>query len=267
MVDIIKKCFSEAHAAIRANTVVIWFPILFAVTVWVFYLLLFLILITPHVPNVLELDALTAWDSMAETAIPALGFLAAVAAIIYLVQASGTLGLRAMAVRGGKLETKDYFRSIRKYIIRVIGLKAIMLLLYAIPILFVAVLIVLGPWGGSIIGSDLETVFSMLSPFIAVSSLIMAAIHIAFAAWPLIMALEDTSLLASMKRSVALFRRNYRLLSSAILWGWAISLFSRMLLEGSATGQLLHTGWSFVITSYVSVTLMRMYLTLSKTDL
>lgn len=257
--DSVKQAFSRAGRAVRENPITIWFPLLFGATVWVFYLLLFLVVVTPAVPDVLEMDALVASGELITRAAPAMAGLLLVAALVYLAQAAGALGLRAASLKGGPLEVNHFFRSIKRYAPRLSLVYLGMLAVHAVPIVLTWLIIIIGPWGDRMAGSDPEAVFTVLAPFMAVVPLILAAIHIILAMWPVVLVLEDTRVMPSLKRSLAFFRRNFRQVSTIIMWGWVINLISRMILEGSAVGQLLHMGWSLVITTYMSLMLMAIY--------
>jgi hypothetical protein len=257
--DFVKHAFGRVNSAVKANPITIWFPMLFGATVWVFYLLLFLILVTPAIPDLLELDALAASGEVLYNAAPAAAALLVVALVIFMAQTSGVLGLRAAALRGGTLEARHFFASIKKYFLRLSLVHLGMLAVQAVPLLLTWMIINVGPWRGRMTGGDPETVFAVLAPFMAVLPLIMAAVHIMLAMWPVVLVLEDGGVLGSFRRAWRFFRQNFRSVSSVIMWGWVINLVSRMILEGSAIGQLLHMGWSFVITSYMSLILMVMY--------
>ncbi|HSL93692.1 MAG TPA: hypothetical protein VK905_03740 [Bacillota bacterium] len=257
--DFMKHAFGRANNAVRANPITIWFPMLFGATVWIFYLLLFLVMVTPAIPDLMELDALTASGELFYRAAPATAVLIVVAVLVFMAYTAGVLGLRAASLSGGTLEPGHFFRSIKKYLVRLSLVHLGMLAVYAVPIMLTWLIISLGPWRARLAGADPETVFTVLSPFMAVVPLILAAVHIVLAMWPLVLVLEDGGVIGSLRRSLTFFRKSFRSVSSIILWGWAINVVSRMLLEGSAIGQLLHMGWSLVMTTYITLMLMSIY--------
>ncbi len=258
--DSLKQVFSRAHRAVRANPITIWFPMLFGTTVWVFYLLLFVVVITPTIPEVMSLDALTASGELVTRAGAATMTLALVAGLVFMAQTAGALGLRAAAISGGVLDAGHFFRAIKKYFARLCLVYLGMAAVYAVPVVLASLAIVLGPWRASLSGSDPEAVLAVLAPFLTVVPLVMVVINVVLSMWPVVLVLEDGAALRSLFRSLTFFRRNYRQVSAVIMWGWIITLASRMLLQGSALGQLLHMAWSLVISSYMSLMLMVAYL-------
>lgn len=265
MKDLATTCVLRAHKAIRSNPLVLWFPMLFSVTAGVFYILFFFILMSPYLPGIGKVDALLFSQEMMELALGRILALGFVAVVLLIIMTAGTLGLQAGAVRGDSLETGDYFRSVRRFFLPVLGGQIVTTLAYALPIAVLAVLFVTGPFFANFEGTylseaDLTEVLGSMAPAFLLASLAFAVLAVFFSMWPKIVALEQRSLFRALAEGIKFVWGNLGVIVMIVGGGWLITFFIRLLLEGSAFGSLLQLGLGFAVRSYVAIALMNLYL-------
>jgi hypothetical protein len=268
MRDLPIACLRRAHQTIKDSPVVLWFPVLFSLTLGVFYVVLFMALMSPYLPGFSEVDALLFSQEMIGAALGSVLVLLVVGVIASLVSMTGTLGLQARAVRGESVETGDFFLAVRRFLLPVAGGQTVTMLAYALPVIVLVSMFLTGPYlaqfdGQPLTEADFFNVMERMMPAFVLAMVFVTAVSVFFSMWPKLLALGPLPLGRSLVDGLRFVVRNFWNVLFILGAGWLATLLSRMLLEGSAFGSLLNLALAFFIRSYVSLALMHLYLIVS----
>lgn len=269
MLEQIKRAFSQAHATITYNPVVVWFPALFNTALFVLFMLASVVFLMPIVPDLFtNPEVIVANPELLSSVFGRLLMLFALGALLSVAANAGAVALQAQAVKGEKVDTADFINGARRLFVRVLTGNIVVWLVYTIVFLGTMGLFA-GRIARTLISRGLDTVpspevmveiLASSLPLLLIGFALFAIASIFFSMWARFLALVEGSVWRALRSSMTFAWQNFFALSLLVIGQFLLTALSQPLVERLPQGGLVFIVLSYVIRVYLSLTLMHFYM-------